>query len=96
MPVQVIAAGSAGSVYSAALTVTPLMAGDTKGAVAWDGSGSPAGWTPGGFPVKFLQGTPLILDPAGDLYSAIGAGNLRAWVDGTDTCGHGHWGALAN
>ena len=94
--VQVIAAGSAGAVYSAALTVTPLMAGDTKGAVAWDGSGSPAGWTPGGYPVKFLQGTPLILDPAGDLYSAIGAGNLRAWVDGTDNVSHGRWGCLGN
>lgn len=94
--VQNIAVGSAGSVYSAALTVTPLMAGDGKGSVAWDGAGSPAAWTPGGFAVKFLQGTPLWLDPAGDLYAAIGSGSLRAWVDGRDNTGHGHWACLGN
>ena len=94
--VQNIAAGSAGAVYSAVLSVTPLTAGDVKGSVAWDGAGSPAGWTGGGFAVKFLQGTPLWLDPAGDLFAAIGAGNLRAWIDGTDTVSHGHWGAISN
>ena len=94
--VKNIAAGSTGAVYTAALTVTPLMTGGSEWAVAWDGAGSPAGWTPGGFPVKFLQGTPLILDPAGDLYAALGAGNLRAWIDGTDNTGHGHWGAISN
>jgi hypothetical protein len=26
---------------------------------------------------------------AGALFSQIGAGNLRAWVDGTDNVGHG-------
>jgi hypothetical protein len=95
--VQAIAAGSTGAVYGAALTVTPVQSGGgAQGSVAWDGAGSPAGWTPGGFPVKFLQGTPLILDPSGDLYSALGAANLRAWIDGTDNTGHGHWGAISN
>ena len=94
--VKNIAAGSTGAVYTAALTVTPLQSGDTNEAGAWDGAGSPAGWTPGGFPVTFLQGTPLILDPNGDLYAVIGATNLRAWIDGTDNTGHGHWGAISN
>jgi len=94
--VQNIAAGSTGAVYSAVLSVTPLTAGDVKGSVAWDGAGSPAGWTPGGFAVKFLQGTPLILDPSGDLYAALGGTvNLRAWTDG-DATGHGRWACLAN
>jgi len=94
--VKNIAAGSTGAVYTAALTVTPLQSGDSNEAGAWDGAGSPAGWTPGGFPVTFLQGTPLILDPNGDLYAVIGATNLRAWIDGTDNTGHGHWGAISN
>lgn len=89
-------AGSTGSVYAASLTVTPLLAGDSKGAVAWDGAGSPAGWAAGGWPVKFLAGTPLWLDTAGALYAAIGSGNLRAWIDGTDATGHGRWAALSN
>ena len=91
--VKNIAAGTTGSVYNGSLTVTPLTAGDNKGAFAWSGPGSPAGWTAGPFPVTFLSGTPLWLDSAGDLYAAIGAGNLRAWIDGTDSVGgHGHWG----
>jgi hypothetical protein len=91
--VKNIAAGTAGSVYNGSLTVTPLTAGDNKGAFAWAGPGSPAGWSAGPFPVTFLAGSPLWLDSAGDLYSTIGASNLRAWIDGTDTAGgHGHWG----
>ena len=34
-----------------------------------------------------LKGTPIILDPASALYSAIGAGNLRAWSD-SEAAGH--------
>jgi hypothetical protein len=44
----------------------------------------------------FLQGSPLWLDTAGSLYTAIGSGNLRAWIDGTDNVGHGHWACLGN
>jgi hypothetical protein len=93
--VKNIAAGSTGSVYNASLTVTPLMAGDNKGTVAWAGPGSPAEWTPGPFPVTFLQGTPLWLDSAGPLYALLSP-NVRAWIDGTDNVGHGHWGATSN
>jgi len=51
------------------------------------GYGSSA--TTGGplFASTFLAGTPLILDTGSALYAAIGAGNLRAFTDGTDTTG---------
>jgi hypothetical protein len=89
--VKNIAAGSTGSVYQASLTVTPLLSGDTKGTVSWTGPGSPAGWTPGPFPVTFLAGTPLWLDSAGGMYALL-SGNVRAWIDGTDDVGHFHYG----
>ena len=38
--------------------------------------------------VTFLRGTAIVLDPAGSLFAAIGAGNLRAWIDGQDVVGH--------
>ena len=89
-----IAAGQHGSVYAASLTVT---AGDGR---RQQGRGrldrrriTPSGPIRHGFPVTFLTGTPLWLDSAGPLYAAIGAGNLRAWIDGTDDVGHA---ALAN
>lgn len=88
MAVKTIAAGSTGSVYNASLTVTPQTGGDSKGAVAWTGPGSPAEWTAGPFPVTFLTGTPLWLDSAGGLYAALGSSNLSAWIDGTDNVGH--------
>jgi hypothetical protein len=93
--VENIGAGTAGSVYAATLTLTPLMAGDNRGTVNWTGPGSPAQWSPGPFPVKFLQGTPLWLDTAGPLYALLGP-NVRAWIDGTDNTGHGRWAALSN
>lgn len=86
--VENIAIGSTGSVYHASLTVTPLTGGDSKGAVAWAGPGSPPEWSPGSFPVTFLEGTPLWLDSAGELYAAIGASSLMAFRDGTDAVGH--------
>lgn len=39
------------------------------------------------------QGHAIILDPASALYTAIEAGNLRAYVPGQDDVGHA---ALAN
>ena len=36
----------------------------------------------------WFAGQPLWLDTAGPLYAAIGAGNLRAWIDGTDNVSH--------
>lgn len=57
----------------------------------------PAGGQAGTIPqTTFLQGTPLWLDPSGLLYAAIGSSNLRAWIDGTDVTGHGHWACLGN
>lgn len=45
------------------------------------------------YPQTWLAGTAIMLDPAGPLYAAIGAGNLRAFVDGQDNVGHA---ALSN
>jgi hypothetical protein len=38
--------------------------------------------------VTFIKGTPILLDPAGPVYTAIGAGNLRAYVAGQDDVNH--------
>jgi hypothetical protein len=35
----------------------------------------------------YLAGQVIMLDPSGPLNAAIGAGNLRAFVDGTDSAG---------
>jgi hypothetical protein len=37
--------------------------------------------------VKLLNGTAIVLDPAGSVFAAIGAGNLRAWAD-AEAVGH--------
>jgi hypothetical protein len=55
---------------------TPTAVSGGPGTVSWSG--------PGPYPVTYPPGTALVLDPAGPLYAAIGAGNLRAWVDGQD------------
>jgi len=34
-----------------------------------------------------MEGTSIMLDPAGPLYTAIGAGNLRPFVPGQDDRG---------
>jgi hypothetical protein len=86
--VKNIGAGTAGSVYSATLTLTPMMTGDNKGVASWTGAGSPPAWSPGGFPVTLLAKTPLYLESTGPLYAAIGAANLRAWTDGSENVGH--------
>lgn len=41
-----------------------------------------------GGPLVFKQGQPIMLDPAGALYAAIGAASLRSFTDGTDTVSH--------
>lgn len=75
----------------AAGTAATVVAGEpaTGGA---SGYGSAA--TTGGplWPQTFVKGTAIVLDPAGPLYAAIGAGNLRAWAD-TEAVGHA---ALSN
>ena len=85
--VQTIAAGSAGSVYNASLTVTPLTSGDNKGAVAWDGAGSPPGWSPGPFPVTFLAGHAAVAGQRrGPVRHALS--QSAGLDDGTDNVGH--------
>jgi hypothetical protein len=36
----------------------------------------------------WIKGTVIYADPAGALFTAIGAGNLAAYRDGTDAVGH--------
>jgi len=75
------------------LTATVTVPAGTASAVAQPGDtvsySSPAEL----FPQTFIKGTAIVLDPAGPLFAAIGAGNLRAYVQGQDDTGHA---ALAN
>jgi len=74
-----------------ASTVTAGEPGTGGAAGPGNASVTAAGWTY--FPQTFLSGTAIVLDPAGPLYAAIGAGNLAAWADGTSNVGHA---ALSN
>lgn len=72
-----------------------IAAGTTSTVVAGEpATGGAAGFgntsTTGGpiWPTTLIKGQVIMLDPAGSLYTAIGAGNLRAFVDGQDTVGH--------
>lgn len=58
----------------------------TGGAAGYGNASVSAGY--GVFPQTFIAGTAIILEPAGALYGAIGAGNLRAYVQGQDDVGH--------
>jgi hypothetical protein len=77
------------------LTATvQLAAGAAAAVVAGEpGTGGAAGpgnaATTGGpiWPTTLVKGQAIMLDPAGPLYTLIGAGNLRAFID-TDTVGH--------
>ena len=42
----------------------------------------------------FIAGTTIVLDPAGAPYTAIGASNLRAYIQGQDDVGHAAFGEL--
>ena len=81
-------------------TTTTVGAGTAATVVAGEPeTGGAAGYgsaaTTGGplWPITYRAGQVLILDPAGSLYAAIGAGNLRAYVQGQDDSGHA---ALSN
>jgi hypothetical protein len=63
----------------------------TGGAAGYGNASVSAGY--GVFPQTFIAGTVIVLDPGGVLYGAIGAGNLRPYVQGQDDLGHA---ALAN
>ncbi len=53
------------------------------------GAGNTVSWSgPGPYPAAYARGEVIELDPAGAVYAQIGAGNLRAWVDGQDSVGH--------
>ena len=74
------------------VTVTPgtpatVVAGEpgTGGASGFGGAPTTGGPL---MPSTFIKGTPIILDSASALYTAIGAGNLRAFVPGQDDVGH--------
>jgi hypothetical protein len=74
-------------VVPAGTITTPIVAGEpgTGGAAGHGNTSTSAGY--GIFPNMFVQGTAIVLDPAGPLFAAIGAGNLRAWAD-TEAVGH--------
>lgn len=80
-------------VVPAGTITTPIVAGEpgTGGAAGYGNTSTSAGF--GLYPQTFIQGTTIVLDPAGPLFTAIGAGNLRAYTQGTDDVGHA---ALAN
>lgn len=74
---------------------TVVAAGAPATVVAGEpGTGGASGFgsapTTGGpiWPTTYLKNQVIMLDPAGPLYTLIGAGNLRAFVDGQDTVGH--------
>ena len=75
------------NVTVAAGTAATVVAGEpgTGGA-----SGFGSAPTTGGplMATTYAKGTVILLDPAGSLFTAIGAGNLRAFVQGQDDVGH--------
>jgi hypothetical protein len=78
------------TVTVAAGTAATPTAGEpaTGGAAGWGNAATAAGQGGGLWPQTFLEGTTILLDPAGATYAAIGAGNLRAYVQGMDDVGH--------
>jgi hypothetical protein len=76
------------TVTVAAGTPATPVAGEpgTGGAAGYGNAATSAGY--GVFPQTFVKGTAITLDPAGTLYAAIGAGNLRAYVPGQDDVSH--------
>ena len=70
-------------------TAATMVAGEpgTGGAAGRGNQAQAASGTPL-WPTTYIEGTTIILDPAGALYTAIGAGNLRAYVEGKDKRGH--------
>jgi hypothetical protein len=69
-----------------------VAAGTVSGGSFGTGSTPGTAWSEN-WPVTFLEGTAMLLDPAGELFAAIGSGNLRAYGQGTDDVGHA---ALSN
>jgi hypothetical protein len=76
-----------------ALTADVTVAAGTVSGGSFGTGSTPNGAWSENWPVTFLEGTAMLLDPAGQLYTAIGSGNLRAFAQGTDDPGHA---ALSN
>lgn len=76
---------------AAGTLTTPAVAGEpgTGGAAGCGNASTSAGY--GIWPTSWLQGTPVYIDQSttggAALYAAIGAGNLRAYIQGTDDRG---------
>jgi hypothetical protein len=83
------------TVTVAAGTLATAVAGEPEsGGLAGLGNAATAVGQAGGlWPTTFISGTAIVLDPAGALFTAIGAGNLRLFTQGVDDVGHA---ALAN
>jgi hypothetical protein len=91
-------------VVTSTVTITPdtiatVVAGEpgTGGAAGFGSTATVSPGTGGKYswlPHTFIKGMSIIADSSAGttgpqlLYQAIGAGNLRAWVDGQDTIGH--------
>jgi len=68
-------------------TASTVVAGEpATGGAAGFGNASTTGGPLWG--TRIPKGTSIMLDPAGPVYAQIGAGNLRAFIDGQDTVGH--------
>jgi hypothetical protein len=100
--VIVPAAGTITLIYSSApaWTWAALVLSAPSPSVAQVAASAPPGGQAGPMPqVTFQPGTVIYADSsagssgAQQLYAAIGAGNLRAWIDGQDNVGHA---ALSN
>lgn len=83
------------NVTIAAGTLATAVAGEpaTGGVSGFGNAETAIGQAGALWPTSYISGTAIVLDPAGPLFTAIGAGNLRLFTDGTDTVGHA---ALAN
>jgi hypothetical protein len=107
-PVAVTVTGGTVTVISVNGTATGQTSGTvvvpTAGTITLTYSAAPTWtWAPNGamsagYQTKFIKGTTIYADSGGSsgpaqLYAAIGAGNLRAWVQGHDDVGHA---SLAN
>lgn len=81
------------TVVVAAGTASTVVAGEpgTGGAAGFGNASISAGAED--WPTTFIAGTTIVLDPAGAMFTAIGSGNLRAYVQGQDDVGHA---ALSN
>ena len=70
---------------AAGTLATPVAGQPETGGAAGYGSAATASGPL--LPVTFVKGTTIVLDPAGAVYAAIGAGNLRPFVQGQDDRG---------